>query len=166
MHRGTPKDQAHTRVGNNGYFMAYSHVAHDCQVGDGVIMANGASLAGHVIVEDRVNMAAFAAVHQFCRLGCHAMLAAGAIVIRDVPPYMLASGDRAQLHGLNSRGLQRAGFPKESIRALKNAYRLIYRSGHGLRDGCEQVRQSVVQTEEVQHLLAFLEHSSSRGVTR
>ncbi len=166
MHRGTPKDSAHTRVGNNGYFMAYSHVAHDCQVGDSVIMANGASLAGHVIIEDRVNMAAFAAIHQFCRVGCHAMLAAGTIVIRDVPPYMLASGDRAHLRGLNSRGLQRAGFPRESIQALKQTYRLLYRSGRGLQEACEQVRESVVQTDEVRHLLEFLKNPSNRGVTR
>ena len=166
MHRGTPKDTAHTRVGNNGYFMAYSHVAHDCQVGDGVIMANGASLAGHVIVEDKVNMAAFAAVHQFCRIGCHSMLAAGSIVIRDVPPYMLASGDRAQLRGLNARGLQRSGFPRESIQALKQAYRILYRSGEGLQEALQRVRESVAQTDEVRHLLEFLKNSSNRGVTR
>jgi UDP-N-acetylglucosamine acyltransferase len=164
MHRGSGKDRGRTRVGDDGLFMAYSHVAHDCEVGHGVVMANGANLGGHVQVGDRVNIGGLVAVHQFVRIGCHAMLGGGSIVVQDVPPYMTAVGNRARLYGLNRRGLQRAGFTPAVLDALKRAYRLLYRSGWSF----DQARSALLEagpTPEVAYLLDFLQ-ACRRGVMR
>lgn len=165
MHRGTEKGGGVTRIGNDNLFMAYSHVAHDCQIGNRVIMANAATLAGHVVVEDGANIAGLAAIHQFIRIGRHAMVGGGSIVVLDVPPFTMAAGNHARLYGLNVRGLRRAGISAESIAALKQAYRLLYRSGLGLAAACERIRHELPPTPELAHLLDFIERTQ-RGLTR
>lgn len=165
MHRGTQKGGGITRVGNDGLFMAYSHVAHDCQIGDGVIVANGATLGGHVLVEDRANISGLSAIHQFVRIGRHVMIGGGSIVVLDVPPFTMAAGNHARLFGLNRRGLVRAGFTPQAIEALKQAYHVLYRSGQRLAVACAQLRADGPQTAEVAHLLAFIE-KSQRGMMR
>lgn len=164
MHRGSSKDLGVTRVGNDGFFMAYSHIAHDCDVGNQVIMANGATLGGHVQVGDRANIAGLVAVHQFVRIGRLAMVGGGSIVVKDVPPFTMAAGDHARLRGLNRRGLQRADFPPATVQALKQAYRMLFRCGLTLEQACSKLRD--VEAEPVvAELLAFLQHSW-RGVMR
>lgn len=165
MHRGTTEDTGRTRVGSDGFFMAYSHVAHDCRVGDGVVMANGVTLGGHVEVGDRANLGGLCAIHQFVRIGRNVMLGGGSIVRKDIPPFAMASGNRASLHGLNRRGLERAGLPAETITALRRAYRTLFRSGLRLEDALRALRESGSPTPEVVELIEFLEHSR-RGVTR
>lgn len=164
MHRASTKEEGVTRVGSGGFFMAYSHVAHDCVVGDGVVMANNAIIGGHVHVGNRVNIGAMSAVHQFVHIGDYAMIGGGSIILMDVAPFMTASGNRARLYGLNRRGLKRADFPAETIQALQRAYRLVFRSGLPLRTALERLRENA-GSAEVQSLLAFLE-TSRRGVLR
>jgi len=165
MHRGTTEDAGRTRVGSDGFFMAYSHVAHDCRVGDGVIMANGVTLGGHVEVGDRANLGGLCAIHQFVRIGRHVMLGGGSIVRKDIPPFAMASGNRARLHGLNTRGLERAGFHAQSITALRRAYRTLFRSSRRLEDALDTLREGESAAPEVMELITFLE-GSVRGVTR
>jgi UDP-N-acetylglucosamine acyltransferase len=165
IHRGSVKGGGLTRIGSDNMLMAYSHVAHDCRLGHRIIMANGATLGGHVEVGDAVNIAGLVAVHQFVRIGCHAMVGGGSAVLRDVPPYMMASGNHARLFGLNRRGLQRAGFSAESIHALKQAYRLLYRSGLQFAQACEALREGGPHTPEVNYLVQFL-GQSERGFIR
>ena len=164
LHRGTDKGGGVTRVGSDCMFMTYSHVAHDCQVGDGVILANSVNVGGHVIIEDKVNIGGLCAIHQFVRLGRHAMIGGGSIVVLDIPPFMLACGNHARLFGLNRRGLRRAGFSEESIEALKHAHRLLYRSGLSLAAACQRVREER-PTPETAQLLSFVQQSK-RGLTR
>lgn len=166
VHRGTEFGGGMTEVGEENYLMAYSHVAHDCFTGRGVIFANAASLGGHIRVGDYATLAAFAAVHQFARIGDYAFVGAVSGVTKDVPPYVLASGTpRAKLHGLNSVGLRRHDFPAETIRALKGAYRIVFRLGLTLNEGIERVRAEVDQVPEVTHFIEFIT-SSERGITR
>ncbi|MDZ7809454.1 MAG: acyl-ACP--UDP-N-acetylglucosamine O-acyltransferase [Arhodomonas sp.] len=166
VHRGSTKDEGVTRIGDDNLLMAYSHVGHDCRVGSGITMANCATLAGHVSVGDHANIAGLSAIHQFARVGCHAMLGGGTIAVMDIPPYTMASGNHARLYGLNRRGLRRAGMAEAVITALRRAYRLLFRSGLGRAEAIAEVRrQGWDRTPEVAHLLGFLE-SSRRGVTR
>lgn len=165
IHRGTPKDRRLTTVGNDNMFMVYSHVGHDCVIGDRVILGNATHIAGHVTVEDQANISALCAVHQFCRIGRNTMIGGGSIVVQDIPPFMMAAGNHARLYGLNRKGLSRAGFPAEAVRALKQAYRLLYRSGLRLEAACEELRGQPPLSAEVAHLLKFLEQSK-RGVSR
>jgi UDP-N-acetylglucosamine acyltransferase len=145
--------------------MAYSHVAHDCVLGDKVILANGATMAGHVTMEDNSFLAGYAGVHQFCRIGTMAFVAAGSIVVMDVPPFTTAQGDRARLVGLNLEGLKRKKFTPDEISALKKAYRILFRSGLVMEEAVAKVRQEVENTDHVQYLLGFID-SSQRGITR
>jgi UDP-N-acetylglucosamine acyltransferase len=166
LHRGTPHGGGKTLIGNGNYFMAYSHVAHDCQIGDQVILANGATLAGHILIEDYAVIGGLSAVHQFCQIGTHAFISGLTGVTLDIPPYMLASGSRAKLFGLNMVGLKRAHFSEESIKALKKAYRIIFRSGLTLEKAMKRIwEDQLSQTPEVQHLLHFIQHSK-RGISR
>lgn len=164
MHRGSTKADGETRVGDGGMFMAYSHVAHDCQVGNQVIMANGATLGGHVAIGDKANIAGLVAIHQFVRIGTYAMVGGGSIVVKDIPPYTMAAGNHARLHGLNRRGLQREKFSPQTITALKQAYRLLYRSGLSMEQALDELSASQPEPE-VALLLAFFQNSQ-RGVTR
>jgi UDP-N-acetylglucosamine acyltransferase len=166
LHRGTVKGDGKTVIGNDNYLMAYSHIAHDCQVGNQVVMANGATLGGHILIEDHAIIGGLSAVHQFCRIGTHAILSGITGVSQDVPPYMMAAGSRARLYGLNSVGLKRHHFSEQEIKALKKAYRIIFRSGLTLEKAVKAVQEDdIFQIPKVQHLLQFIQHSK-RGITR
>ena len=154
-----------TRVGDHNLIMNYAHVAHDCQLGHHVIVANGVQLAGHVVVEDYCVLGALSAVHQFVKVGESAILGAGAMVSQDVAPFCNATGDRARLHGLNLIGLKRRGFSAEIVRDIKHAYRLMFRSGLKVADAAARIRAEVPASPEVGHFLAFIE-ASERGVCR
>lgn len=167
IHRGTVTGHAETIIGNNNLFMAYSHVAHDCRVGNGNVFANAATLAGHVTVQDNVILGGLVAVHQFATIGSYAMLGGGTLVGLDIPPYMIAtSGKRdAKLRGLNLIGLKRRGFSEESIGNLKKAYKTLFMSGLKLADAISKIRAEIVGCAEVDNLLDFIE-KSERGICR
>jgi len=166
LHRGTIKGGGKTVVGNDNFIMAYSHVAHDCQIGNQVVMANGATLGGHILVEDHAIIGAFSAVHQFCRVGAHAIISGLTGVSQDIPPYVTAAGSRARLYGLNMVGLRRFKFSEQTIRSLKKAYRIIFRSGLTLEKAMKAVEEDdIFQISEVKHLLDFIHHSK-RGISR
>lgn len=165
IHRGTEGGGMVTRVGDGNLFMAYTHVAHDCIIGNDVVMANAATLGGHVTIDDGAIIGGLSGIHQFCRIGSLAMVGGGSVVVMDVPPYTSAQGDRARLFGLNLIGLKRKGFSPESIDALKSAYRLIFRLDLKLEDAVERVRNGVTDCPEVRHLIDFIE-ASERGITR
>jgi UDP-N-acetylglucosamine acyltransferase len=165
MHRGTADGGGETVIGDDNLFMAYAHVAHDCRVGNRVILANGATLAGHVQVDDHAILGGLSAAHQFTRIGCHTMVSGGAMVVQDIPPYTIAQGDRARTIGLNLIGLQRRGFSEETIRGIKRAYKLIFRSGLRLEEALEKVASEVETSPELQGFVAFIRHSE-RGIAR
>ena len=165
IHRASEKEEGLTKVGSRCFLMAGSHVGHDCRVGDDVILTNGAALGGHSVVEDKVLISAMAAVHQFTRVGTMAMVAGGSMVVQDVPPYCMAHGDRARLVGLNEVGLDRRGVPGESIKALRRAYRLLFRSGLLKKDALARAGDEWGEVPEVARLIAFIE-ASKRGVCR
>lgn len=163
IHRATTKEERVTRVGSHNYFMAGSHVAHDCVVGNHVIMANGVALGGHVEVEDYANFGGHSAVHQFCRIGAYSFIGGNAGIERDVPPFMLAVGSRAKLYGLNRKGLARHGIAPEVIDVLKRAYRMIWKEGGSFQKGVDRARRELPQSPELDMLFRFLE-GSKRGV--
>ncbi len=166
LNRGTIQGGGKTVIGNNNLFMAYSHVGHDCTLGSQVILANSAALAGHILLEDHAIIGGLSAVHQFCRVGIHAFVSGMTGVAQDIPPYMLASGNRARLFGLNTVGLKRFKFPESTVRALKKAYRIIFRSGLTLEKAIKQLEDdNISQLPEVQHLIQFV-RQSKRGITR
>jgi len=166
LHRGTVPGGKKTIIGNNNYFMAYSHVAHDCHIGNQVVMANGATLGGHILIEDHAIIGGLVAVHQFCRIGAHAFIGGFSGVLQDIPPYMLAQGDRTKLYGLNTVGLKRHHFSEETLRALKKSYRTIFRSGLTLEKAIKQLSEdNIFRVPEVQHLLQFIQNSK-RGICR
>lgn len=162
INRGTSQSFK-TSVGPNSFVMSYVHLAHDCHVGEGVILANMVQLAGHVTIEDRVILSGITAVHQFTRIGRNAIVGGCSRVSKDVPPFVKAVGNPMKLYGLNSIGLQRNGFSPETILELKRAYRLLFRSDLNLSDAIERVNVEVPQIPEVVQLIRFLE-SSERGV--
>ena len=165
LHKGTTGGGGVTRIGNRNLFMAYAHVAHDCQVGSGCVFANSATLGGHVEIGDHVILGGLAAVHQFTRIGQHAFVAGGAMVVMDVPPFCTAQGDRAELAGVNSIGLARHGFSEEQIAQVKEAYRILFRSKLPLEEAIERLRTELGDQKEIQMLLAFVT-TSQRGLTR
>jgi UDP-N-acetylglucosamine acyltransferase len=166
LHRGTIKGGGKTVIGNENFLMAYSHVAHDCQIGNQVVMANGATLAGHILIEDCAIIGGLAAVHQFCRVGTYAIIGGLTGVLLDIPPYTKAQGDLAKLFGLNTIGLKRANFSEETLKALKKAYRIIFRSSLTLEKAMKRVvEDEISQKPEVQHFLQFIQ-CSKRGITR
>jgi len=166
LHRGTFQGSGKTVIGNGNYFMAYSHVAHDCQIGSQVVLANGATLAGHILIEDYAIIGGLSAVHQFCQIGTHAFISGLTGVTLDIPPYMLASGSRAKLFGLNMVGLKRHRFSEKTVKILKKAYRIIFRSGLTLEKALKRIEEDEIsQTSEVKHLLHFIQHSK-RGISR
>jgi UDP-N-acetylglucosamine acyltransferase len=165
VHRGTVQGGGVTRIGNGCLLMANCHVAHDCQLADGVILANSVALGGHVHVEDHVTCGGLSAVHQFTRLGRHAFISGGAMVGMDIPPYCTAQGDRAELAGLNTVGLARSGFTTEQVTRIKGAYKLVFRSGLGLREALGRVAAEFGGNPEIDHFVRFIE-GSERGITR
>jgi len=160
LNRGTAKDRGVTTIGSDNLFMAYSHVAHDCVVGNQCVLANSATLGGHVVLGDWVIMGGFAAIHQFCRIGAHAFLSNNAAVTRYVPPYVMAVGGPAKPHSINSEGLKRRGFSPQQIRNLRNAYRILYRSGLRLEQAVEQLTAAAREQPEVQLLVDFIPQST------
>ena len=160
LNRGTAKDRGVTTIGNDNLFMSYSHVAHDCVVGNQCVLANSSTLGGHVVLGDWVIMGGFAAIHQFCKVGAHAFLANNAAVTRDVPPYIMAVGGPAKPHSINAEGLKRRGFTPEQIRNLRNAYRVLYRSGLRLEDAIKQLQEAASTQPEVQALVDFIPQST------
>lgn len=165
INRGTKDGGAITQIGNDCLLMAYAHVAHDCIIGNRVILANNATLAGHVIIEDNATVGGLAAIHQFVRIGRYAYLGGKCAVVKDIPPYVIASGDRARLHGLNQVGLKRQGFSQETVKQLKKTYRLIFRIGLTLNEAIERVNAEVENIPEVKTFIDFIK-SSERGITR
>jgi len=165
IHRGTIQDNSLTQIGSNNLFMAYTHVAHDCMVGNNCIMANNASIAGHVHVGDHVILGGMSGVHQFCHIGAHSFIAANALVLKDVPPYVMASGQPTKPFGLNSEGLKRRGFDKDVILNIKRAYKEVYRKGLSAEEAVEVIIKQYGSIPEVKLFADFIE-SSSRGIIR
>lgn len=163
LHRGTEGGGGLTRIGSNNLFMAYIHIAHDCQVGSRVIMSNNATLAGHVIVGDGAILGGLCAVHQFTHIGAHAFVGGMSGVGQDVPPYMLASGPRAELHGPNLVGLRRMRGSRETLAAVRSAYRIIWLSGIPRQEALEKVETELSSVPEVLEIVAFI-RASERGV--
>ena len=169
FHLGTVQDNSITRIGSDNLMMAYVHIAHDCQVGSHTIFANNASIAGHVHVDDWVILGGFAGVPQFCKIGAHAMLGMNTSLTQDVPPYMILSGNPAAVHGLNLEGLKRRGFTRESINAIRQAYKLLYKSSLTLDEAKQALQQLQAEqadsASQIQVMLDFLERST-RGIVR
>lgn len=166
INRGTEHGGGVTSVGNNNFIMAYAHIAHDCKVGNNVIMANCATLAGHVEIADFVIFGGLCAVHQFCRIGKYSFISGVTGVPKDVPPFVIAAGDRAKLYGLNVVGLERRGFAKEDITQLKKAYRIIFRSSLPLSTSLRVVQEEISgEHQHVNSLIEFIK-SSKRGICR
>ena len=160
---GTIQDKALTRVGNNNWFMAYVHIAHDCVVGDNTVFANNTTLGGHVEIGDHVILGGMTAIHQFCKVGAHVMTAGGSIVYKDIPPYIMAAGAPVKPNGLNSEGLKRRGFTPDMLSALKRAYKILYRDGLTLQESLSQL--DAMGSAEVNALTAFL-RKAERGIIR
>jgi len=165
VNRGTTHDKGVTRIGNDNLFMAYSHVAHDCQLGDQIVMANCATLGGHVEIGDWVTMGGLSAVHQHTKIGAHCFLAHNAAVTRDVPPYVLAVGRPAVPHSINSIGLQRRGFSAEQVLNIRRAYRLLYRSGLKLKAAVAELEVAAETQPEIRPFVEFIQRSS-RSIVR
>lgn len=169
FNRGTAQDLGVTRLGNDNWMMAYVHLAHDCQIGNHTIFANNAQLAGHVQVGDWAIMGGFSNVHQYCKIGAHAMVGMSTSLTQDVPPFVILSGNPAAAHGINIEGLKRRGFSREAIAAIRNAYKLIYKSGLSL----EEAKLALAAEEQahpefaphLQSLREFLQQAS-RGIVR
>jgi UDP-N-acetylglucosamine acyltransferase len=163
---GTVQDVGVTRVGDHNWVMAYVHLAHDSQVGNHTVLANMVTLAGHVAVHDHVILGGGTMVHQFCRVGAHAFVAGGSIVLRDVPPYVMASGGTsAEPHGVNAEGLRRRDFSPETIESIRRAYKTLYRSGLGFEEAKRVIAEQARETPELQVMADFLA-GSERGVVR
>ncbi|WP_029511140.1 acyl-ACP--UDP-N-acetylglucosamine O-acyltransferase [Marinobacterium stanieri] len=165
IHRGTVQDEGLTSIGSNNLLMAYAHVAHDCRVGSNIILANNAALAGHVHVGDHAILGGFTAVHQFCRIGAHVMCGAGTVVLKDVPAYVMASGNSAKPHGINLEGLKRRGFERDALNTLRQAYKLIYRKGLTVEQALDGLNELLPGCPEVGLLIESLE-ASTRGIIR
>ncbi|HEY5812083.1 MAG TPA: acyl-ACP--UDP-N-acetylglucosamine O-acyltransferase [Terrimicrobiaceae bacterium] len=164
VNRGTMSDTK-TLIGHHNNFLAYSHVAHDCTVGDHVIFSNNGTLAGHVLVEDHAVIGGLSAVHQFCRIGQHAILGGCTKIVQDVPPFMIADGNPAEIRGVNQVGLERRGFTGEEIRSLRESFRLLCRANLNVKQACETIRSHFPANPHITQLLAFIE-SSKRGIVR
>lgn len=165
INRATTKQEWKTVLGNQNYIMAYAHIAHDCYLGDRVIMANVATLGGHITIGDYAILGGLVAVHQFVRIGAYAFLGAKSGIDRDVPPFMMTAGPRARLYGVNRKGLKRMGFSQETIDGLKKAFRIIWRENQRFSEGISQVRREIEPFPELEMLLDFF-NGSKRGILR
>lgn len=165
LHRGTIQDSGKTILGNDNLLMAYVHVAHDCVVGNQVIMANNASIAGHVQVDDYAILGGFTGVHQFCRIGAHSFTGVGSVVVKDIPPYLMVAGQNAVPHGLNTEGLRRRGFSSETLMQLKRAYKVIYRQSLTVQQALPILQEMAEACPEVGLFVDFLK-LSDRGIVR
>jgi UDP-N-acetylglucosamine acyltransferase len=165
LHTGTVEGGGITQIGDDNFLMAYVHIAHDCILGNKIIFANGSSLAGHVIVDDHVILGGFTLIHQFCKIGAHVMTGIGAVSFKDIPPYLKVSGNTARPYGINVKGLQRRGFDEEAILALKQAYRILYRSQLSFIDAISEITKLADEDSNVKVFADFLTNSE-RGVVR
>jgi UDP-N-acetylglucosamine acyltransferase len=165
IHRATSADIGVTIIGDHNLLMAYTHVAHNCKLGDHVIMSNAAAIAGHVHVEDYAIISPMTGVHQFCQIGTHCIIGGASAIVKDVPPYTIAQGNHAKLFGLNLIGLKRRNFSEETIRALDKSYRIVFRSQLLLKDAIKKVEGEVELLPEVRHFIEFIK-KSERGVCR
>jgi UDP-N-acetylglucosamine acyltransferase len=165
VHRGTRQGDGVTRIGDDNLLMAYSHVGHDCRLGNHIVLSNVATLGGHVEIGDFAIMGGLSAAHQFTKLGAHCFVANNAAVTRDVPPYVMAVGQPAEPHSINVVGLKRRGFTDEQIRNLKRAYRTLYRSGLKLKEALERLETAALTQEEIRPLVEFIKRSS-RSIVR
>lgn len=163
--RGTIQDEGVTRLGDDNLVMAYVHIAHDCQIGNDAIFANNVTLAGHVEVEDYSILGGFTLVHQFCKVGAHCFTAMNSVISKDVLPFTMISGHMAKPHGLNVEGLKRRGFTTETIRQLRKAYRIIYRSNLTLEQAVKKLETMANDCPEIGQLLNFL-NRVTRGIVR
>jgi UDP-N-acetylglucosamine acyltransferase len=165
MHRGTQQDQCVTRIGNDNLFMAYTHVAHDCIIGDHVIMANGASLAGHVHLNDHAILGGFTLVHQFTQIGQYSFAAMGSAITQDIPPFIMVGGKPTRPHGINSVGMERNGISVDDIRLIRNAYKIIYKMNLRLEDAIEQMEALASDSSQLSDMIGFL-RNVRRGILR
>src|SRR5438046_3131612 len=164
VNRSTTKE-GKTRVANCGNFLAYSHIGHDCEVGDGVVFSNNGTLAGHVKIGDHAVMGGLTAVHQFCQIGRYAITGGCSKIVQDIPPFMIADGNPAEIRGVNLIGLERKNYPPESVKLIKEAFRLIYRSKYNKRQANEAIRKELPQKDEIAEIIQFIEQSE-RGIIR
>ena len=165
IHRGTAGGGGTTRIGNDNLLMAQAHVAHDCQLGSHIIMANAATLAGHVEIADRASVGAYSGVHQFCRVGFEAFVGGYSVVVKDAPPFAIIQGNHAKCYGLNRIGLRRRGYSKETIEKLNHAYHLYLSAKLNTTQAIERIREEIKDCKEVDLLVDFIE-TSKRGVVK
>jgi UDP-N-acetylglucosamine acyltransferase len=165
MHRGTRQDNSVTKIGNDNLFMAYTHVAHDCIIGDHVIMANGASLAGHVHLNSHAILGGFTLVHQFTQIGQYSFAAMGSAITQDIPPFIMVGGKPTRPHGINSVGMERNGISAEDIRLIRNAYKIIYKLNLRLEDAIEQMEDLASDSKQLSDMISFL-RNVRRGILR
>jgi UDP-N-acetylglucosamine acyltransferase len=160
------QDKAKTVVGDRNWIMAYVHIAHDCVVGDDSILANCTQLAGHVEIGDFAMLGGFSGIHQFCRIGAHALTGVGSVVLSDVPPYVTCSGDAAKPHGINAEGLKRRGFSKDAIKRIRDAYKVLYRASLPLNEARLEITRMANESSELNVLSEFLSSTSGRSIIR
>jgi UDP-N-acetylglucosamine acyltransferase len=165
MHRGTQQDQSVTKIGNDNLFMAYTHVAHDCVIGDHVVMANGSSLAGHVYLNSHAILGGFTLVHQFTKIGQYSFAAMGSAITQDVPPFVMVGGKPTRPHGINAVGMERNGFSSDDIRLIRKAYKIVYKMNLRLEDAIDELLNLDVNNAHLSQLADFLRHVS-RGILR
>ncbi len=165
MHRGTQQDHCVTKIGNDNLFMAYTHVAHDCLIGDHVIMANGASLAGHVHLNDHAILGGFTLVHQFTQIGQYSFAAMGSAITQDIPPFIMVGGKPTRPHGINSVGMERNEISAEDIRLIRNAYKIIYKMNLRLEDAIERMKELESDSKQLAEMISFLSNVR-RGILR
>jgi UDP-N-acetylglucosamine acyltransferase len=165
VNRGTAKQNLLTSIGNDNLFMAYAHIAHDCTIGDHTVFVNGSTLAGHIVVDDHATVGAFCAIHQFCNIGAYSFTAHGAMVTKDILPYLMVSGNKPTTVGLNSIGLERNGFSAEAIKTLQKAYKIIFREGLIVADAMSKLEDLVGECPEVQAFIDGL-NRAKRGIIR
>lgn len=165
IHRGTAGGGGLTKIGDDNLFMAQAHVAHDCQLGNEIIMANAATLAGHVEISDKANVGAYSGVHQFCRIGREAFVGGYSVVVKDAMPFAIIQGNHAKCFGLNRVGMKRRGYPKETIKKLKHAFHLLLSAKFNTSQAVEKIKEEITDCKEVDLLIDFIE-SSKRGVVK
>jgi UDP-N-acetylglucosamine acyltransferase len=165
VNRGTAEGGGKTVIGDDNWIMAYVHIAHDCLVGSHTIFANNSSLAGHVVIDDHAILGGFTGVHQFCRLGSYSFSAIASVIVKDVPPYVLVSGNTAKPCGLNREGLRRSGFNTDTINQLRKAYKIVYRNGLVLSDALEELEILGKDSDEINKFAEFIKNSE-RGIVR
>ena len=166
VHTGTVSDQGVTIIGNNNLFLAYVHIAHDCIVGSHTTFSNCSQLAGHVVVDDHASLGGFSGVHQFCNIGSYSFVSGGTMVVKDILPFTLVSGNPPKPYGLNIVGLKRNGFDDKEISNLKLAYKIIYRENNTIQESVKKISEIVDESYSIEKLIKFIKNIGSRGITR